>query len=135
MAKKTDKNEELIVDVEEVYSKTETFVNENKNTLSGIIAALVIIVGGYFAYTSFYLAPLQEEAQQEMFMAEKYFTMDSLDKAVYGDGLYPGFIDIVDEYGSTKAGNLANYYLGISFLKMGQFESAIQALNDFSSER
>ena len=134
MAKKQDQNEELIVDVEEVYSKTETFVNENRNILSGIIIAIVVLVGGYFAYSNFYLAPLQEEAQQEMFMAEKYFNMDSLNKAVYGDGTYLGFIGITDEYGSTKAGNLANYYLGISYLKMGQFEAAIQSLNDFDSD-
>lgn len=134
MSKNTEQNEETIVDVAEVYSKTETFIEENKNMLSIVVAAIAIVVGGYFAYTSFYLKPLQEEAQQEMFMAEKYFEQDSLNLAMYGDDMYPGFIEIADNYSGTKAGNLANYYLGICYLRTGQFEAAIDALDDFDAK-
>lgn len=134
MAKKKDQEEEVIVDVQEVYSKTEVFIEENKNTLVVIIAAIAIVIGGYFAYSSFYLAPLQSEAQQEMFMAEKHFANDSLNLAINGDNAYPGFIEIIDNYGSTKAGNLAKYYLGISYLRTGQYEFAIKALKDFDKE-
>ena len=134
MASKKDQKDEVIVDVEEVYSKTETFIEENKNVLVGIVAGLAIIIGGYFAYNSFYLAPLQDEAQQEMFMAEKYFSQDSMNLAIYGDDVYAGFIEISDNYSGTRAGNLANYYLGIAYLRTGQFEQAIDALNDFDGE-
>lgn len=134
MAKDQDQNEEVIVDVQEVYSKTETYIEENKNMLSTIAAIIIVIVGGYFAYTNFYLAPLQEEAQEEMFMAEKYFALDSFNLAINGNAEFLGFISIVDEYGSTKAGNLAHYYLGISFLRTGQYEAAIAELKDFSSD-
>ncbi len=131
MSKNKDQNEEVIVDVTEVYSKTETFIEENKNILSIVVAGIAILVGGYFAYTSFYLKPLQEEAKQEMFMAEKYFSQDSLNLAMYGDDMYPGFIEIADEYGATKSGNLAHYYLGVCYLRTGQFEAAIQAMKNF----
>ncbi len=134
MSKKTDQRDEVIVDVEEVYSKTETFIEENKNVLTIVVAAIAIVVGGYFAYQSFYLKPLQIEAQEEMFMAEKYFGADSMNLAIYGDGVYPGFLEISDEYSGTKAGNLANYYLGIAYLRTGQYEAAIDALEDFNSE-
>ena len=134
MAKKRDQKEEVIVDVEQFYSKTETFIEENKNVLVGIVAALAIIIGGYFAYNGFYLAPMQDEAQQEMFMAEKYFSQDSMNLAIYGDDVYAGFLEISDNYSGTKAGNLSNYYLGIAFLRTGQFEQAIDALNDFDSD-
>ena len=131
MSKNKEENEEVIVDVQEVYSKTETFIENNKNTLLTVVAAIAIIVGGYFAYNGFYLAPLQDEAQEEMFMAEKYFGQDSMNLAIYGDGVYPGFVNIVEDYSGTKAANLANYYLGIAFLRTGQYEQAIVALNDF----
>ena len=134
MSKKKDQNDELIVDVEEVYSKTETFVEENKNTLTIVVAAIAIVIGGYFAYQSFYLKPLQVEAQESMFMAEKFFGMDSMNLAIYGNGAYPGFLEIVDEYGSTKSGNLAKYYLGIAYLRTGQYEAAIAALKDFNTD-
>lgn len=134
MAKKTAENEELIVDVQEVYSNTETFIDENKNAIIGVVVAIAVIIGGYFAYSNFVLGPKQEEAQKEMFMAEKYFGMDSMNLAISGNANFMGFIEIADEYSGTKAGNLANYYLGIAFLRNGEFESAIEALNQFDGE-
>src|SRR5690554_3618209 len=134
MANKKDQSEEVIVDVQEVYSKTETFINENKNTLSTVVAVIAVIIGGYFAYNNFYLAPMQEEAQEQMFMAEKYFSKDSMNLAIHGDAQHLGFLEIAEQYSGTKAGNLAYYYLGIAFLKTGQFEAAIDALEDFDGE-
>jgi len=45
-----------------------------------------------------------------------------------------GLIDIVDNYSNTKAGNLAKYMSGIAYLKTGDYENAIEYLNDFSSD-
>lgn len=136
MANKHQNEEKDLLDLEaeEVYSRTEHFIHDNKNILLGVIGGILLIVAAYFLYQNLYLAPLEEEAQAEMFMAEKYFTSDSLDKAVYGDGSYLGFLDISEEYSSTKSGNLANYYLGISFLRMGEYEKSIEHLEDFSSD-
>lgn len=136
MANKYQKEEKDLLDLEaeEVYSRTENFIEDNKSVLLGILGGLILIIAGYFAYQNLYIAPLEEEAQQEMFMAEKYFAMDSLQKAVYGDGSYLGFIHIADDYSATKSGNLAQYYLGISYLRMGEYQNAIDALESFSSD-
>ncbi len=133
MAKQNNREEELLVDVEEVYGKTETFIEENKNTIISVVVGIVVVIGGYFAYSNLVAAPNEKEAKEMMFMAEQYFQQDSLNKAIYGDGVNMGFLGIEENYGSTKAGNLANYYLGIAFLRSGQFESAISSLEDFSS--
>lgn len=69
-----------------------------------------------------------------MFMAVDYFEKDSFNLAVNGDGNYLGFLDIIEDYGITKAANRAKYYAGISFLHMGQFEDAIDYLNDFKTD-
>ena len=69
-----------------------------------------------------------------MFQAVYYFEADSLDKALNGDGNNLGFLDIADEYGITDAGNLANYYAGVSYLKQGKFELARLYLEDFSAD-
>ncbi|MDB4061811.1 CDC27 family protein [Vicingaceae bacterium] len=134
MAKHTPKNEELIVDVQEVYSKTETFIDQNKSLITGLVGGIIVLIASYFAYNSLYLSPLEEEAREEMFMAEKYFRLDSFNVSIDGRADFAGFIEIADKYGSTKAGDLANYYLGMSFLNMGQFESAIDALNQFDGD-
>lgn len=133
MAKQNNQEEELLVDVEEVYGKTETFIEENKNEIISVVVGIVVVIGGYFAYSNFVAAPNEKEAKEMMFMAEQYFQQDSLNKAIYGDGVNMGFLEIEDNYGSTKAGNLANYYLGIAYLRSGQYESAISSLQDFSS--
>lgn len=133
MAKKTEEKEEVIVDIQEVYSKSETFINTYKKQITYIVGGLLAIVAGYFGYVNLYLNPLELEAQAEMFKAERYFEQDSLDKAVNGDGIALGFVDIVDLYSGTKSANLAHYYLGICYLKQGLFEEAIDELDDFSS--
>lgn len=135
MAKKqTENQEEVIVDVVGTYNRAERFIEENQKSLTVIAVAIAVIIGGYFAYTRLYLAPLEEEAAKEMWKAESYFKMDSLDLALTGDGNFMGFEDIADEYSSTKVGKLANYYIGLIYMKKGEFEVAIQYLGDFSSD-
>lgn len=129
-----DQNEEVIVDVEEVYSKTEQYVEENKNSLTIIVAAVVLIIGGYFGYTNLYLAPLEEEAHEQMWKAEQYFELDSFNLAINGNGSYLGFKHIVDQYGGTKSANLANYYLGTSYMNLGQYQTAIDYLTSFDAD-
>ena len=67
-------------------------------------------------------------------MAELYFKKDSFNLALDGDGQYAGFLDIADDYGSTNIGQLANYYAGICYLHLGEYENAIEYLEDFSSD-
>lgn len=126
--------EETIVDIDQAYSKTETFLNENKSKLSIIGTILIVLVGGYLSYTQLYLAPMQQEAAEMMWKAEYYFENDSLDKAINGDGNYLGFDYIASEYSGTKAGNLAKYYLGVCYMQKGEFELAIQYLKDANLE-
>ncbi|MBC34911.1 MAG: tetratricopeptide repeat protein [Bacteroidetes bacterium] len=132
MAKKIDKTEDGMQAVEQALSKTEKFIEANQKILTIVVGALVVIILGYFGYTRLYVQPLEEEANAQLFQAEIYFQQDSLNKALYGDGNALGFIDISDEFGVTKAGKLANYYAGICYLHLGEFENAIDYLKDFS---
>lgn len=132
MAKK--KSEEMLVDVQQAYTRTEHYIDENKKSLTIILGAIVVLITGYFAWTKLYVAPKEVEAQSQMFVAEKYFEKDSFKLAINGDGNYMGFAKIVEDYGVTKSGNLAHYYLGICYLKTGEFEKAIDNLNEFDSK-
>ena len=132
--KKIDKTEERIVAVEEAFSKTEQFIEKYQQIILVVIGVLVVIVLGYFGFKRFYLAPKEKDAQSQMFMAEKYFEQDSLKKALNGDGQYLGFLAIIDEFGMTKSANLSHYYAGICYLKLGQFDKALEQLNKFSAK-
>lgn len=132
--KKIDKTEEGIVAVEQAFSKTEHFIEQYQNVILIVIGVIVVVVLGFFGFRRFYVEPKEKEAQSQMFMAEKYFEQDSLKKALNGDGQYLGFLAIIDEYGITRSANLAHYYAGICYLKMGQFDQALEYLDGFSSD-
>ncbi len=133
MAKKIDNTEEKIHAVEEALSKSEKFIEKNQKILTIIIGSAIVIVLGVFAFQKLYIAPREKAAQGQMFMAQKYFEQDSLNKALNGDANYPGFLTIIDDYSMTKASNLAKYYTGIIYLKQGKFEDAITYLKKFDS--
>ncbi len=133
MAKDKDIVEKEINQVENALTKTEMFIENNRKILMIIIGAIIVVVGGYLGYKKFYIAPMESEAHQEMFMAEQYFAKDSFNLALKGDAQYPGFLTIIDQYGSTKAGNLSDYYAGVCYLNLGQFDKSIEYLSDFST--
>lgn len=128
MAKKKTASDDRMVAVEEALGKTEQFIERHQNLLMYGILGVILLVLGYFGYQRFYITPMEKDAQEEIFMAQKYFEMDSLNRALYGDGNALGFIDIIDDYGRTSTGNLAKYYAGICYLRMGDFEEAINYL-------
>ncbi len=134
MSKTGDNKEEKILAIDEALGKSEQFIERNQKIIIIIVVAIVAIVLGYIGYKKLYLAPKEKEAQGQMFMAQKYFEMDSLNLALNGDGNALGFLNIIDDYGITKSGNLAHYYAGMCFLKKGEFENAIEHLKKFSSD-
>ena len=133
MSKKKETKEAGFQTVENALSKTEQYIEENQRSLSIIVLAIVIVIGGYLGYKRFYLEPNNEEANASMFYAQNYFEQDSFRLALEGDGANYGFLDIIDEYGMTKSGNLARLYTGISYYKMGQYEDAIENLKKFDA--
>ena len=130
MAKKTTAGDDRMVAVEEALGKTEQFIEKNQKIMMYVITGIILVVLGYFGYQRLYISPMEANAQDEIFMAQKYFDMDSLSRALHGDGNALGFLDIIDDYGATKTGNLARYYAGICYMRMGNFEEAIDYLED-----
>ncbi|MEH6408115.1 MAG: tetratricopeptide repeat protein, partial [Leeuwenhoekiella sp.] len=104
---------------------------------------VVVAVLGYLGYQKFIQEPKELEASNEMFQAQNYFN-DALNNATAKDSLYNmsinggegkyGFLDIIDNYGGTKAGNLAHYYAGMAFLNTNQYQEAIDQLEDFDAD-
>lgn len=134
MSKKIEENPTGFQTVENALSRTEQYIEENQKSLTIIILAIVVVVGGYLGYKKFYLEPSNREAHAAMYFAEQYFEQDSFQLALEGDGANYGFLDVIDEYSVTKAANLAHYYAGICYLRTGQYEDAIEHLEKFDAE-
>lgn len=136
MAKKKAKS---VVDnqleVGEIVSKTEQFIDKNKKAIIYVAIGIVAVVGLFLGFKHGYSAPREQKASVALFKGEQYFAKDNYEQALNGNGAdYIGFEKIIDSYGSTKAGNLAKAYAGISYFRMGNNESALKHLKSFKAK-
>ncbi len=134
MAKKEEKqtaieNSEILA---EKLGGAEEWLENNPKIVFGFVGVLIIVAGGFFGYR-WWIDKQNTVAQQEMFQAVRYFEADSLDLAMKGTANVSGFETIINEYGMTPAGNLANYYAGVISLKQGKYSLAVFYLKDFKS--
>ena len=96
--------------------------------------AVILVAGGYLGYKYLIAAPKEKKASEALFKAEEFYRMDSLNKALKGDGQFPGLEKVISQYGSTKAGNMAKFYAGSIYLKSGDFAKAVKYLKDFDTD-
>jgi tetratricopeptide (TPR) repeat protein len=134
MAENTNQTQEQLKTIEESLTKAEMYVEDNKNNLMVIVLAIALGFSAFFAYDRFYVQPNENNALTEMYMAEKNFEQNKFQEALDGDEQYAGLLEIIDSYSGTNAANLAEYYAGISYLKLGDAEAAIEHLDNFSSD-
>jgi len=134
---------EVFKNLEETASISEQWIEKNQKPLLYGLIAVVGIILGYLAYNTYIQEPKEVEAANEL-----AFPKENFDKAVNltisADSLYTlalegvngkyGFVDIAKKYSSTDAGNLANYYAGISYLRIKDYKNAISFLESFSSK-
>jgi tetratricopeptide (TPR) repeat protein len=133
MAEQKHKNESL--NVEEAVSQSEEFLVKNKKTIISAIVAVVVIIAAAFCYKNFISEPRELKAQEALFKGQDLFEQDSYELALNGDSTdYIGFVKIADEYGSTKAGNLAKAYAGLCYAQLGEYDKAIKFLDSFSGK-
>ncbi len=135
---------EVFNTLDETANKSEQWIEKNSKPLFYGLIAVAALILGYMAYNKFAAEPTEKEATNELAFPRKYFdeattssgaAIDSLlNLGLEGaDGKY-GFIDIAATYSGTKAGNLANYYAGVSFLQMKKYQDAIEHLSKFDSD-
>lgn len=130
---KKEENPQGLKNVEQTLSRTEQFLEENYKPLLIALGVIVVMVG-LFYLGKIYLDKRNTEAKSQMYQAERWLEMDSLNLALNGDGNYLGFIDIADNYKMTRSGNLAVYGAGICYLRLGQYEDAIDYLTKYSKK-
>jgi tetratricopeptide (TPR) repeat protein len=132
-SKKKDENPQGIKSVEETLTRTEQFLEDNYKPMLIGLGAIVVLVG-LFWLGRLYLNNRNEEAQVQMYQAQRYLESDSLRLALNGDGNYLGFVDISKDYKWTNAGNLARYSAGICYLHLGNYKEAIDYLDKYSKK-
>jgi TolA-binding protein len=118
----------------DVWLKIESLWKNYQKQILIALTAIVVIIGGWYGYKSFIAEPKEQQAADAIYKAEQNFAKDSLKAALNGEGTARGFLYIINNYGGTKSGNLARYYAGVCYLRLGDFNKAITYLKDFSTD-
>ena len=118
-------------DMSEFISRSEQFVENNRKSILYVLGCIVVVVAAFFAINKWMVQPRAERAAASMFAAEQWFAADSLQLALEGNDQFMGFYDVIDKYGSTKSGNLAKYYAGVSNLRLGNYAEAEKWLKKY----
>jgi tetratricopeptide (TPR) repeat protein len=100
---------------------------------SYVLIAIILIIAGWLAYRNYISEPNEKKATEAMFRAEDYYRMDSARLALNGDNINYGFLKVISRYSGTKAANLASFYAGSCYLKLGDFNNAVKYLKEFST--
>lgn len=104
---------------------------QNKKRINTITTVVLLVVLAGIAYVKLYREPRVEKAATSIAWAQRMFEQDSLDKALNGDMVNPGFLKVQKKYSGTPTGNIANHYIGVCYLHKGEFDNAIKYLKDF----
>ena len=118
----------------EALNKSEAFFEKYKKVIIGCLVALVVLIVAITMYKN-YAESRNEKASTALAKCQELFMMQNFDKALKGDSLgAPGFIQIANDYSSTKAGNLAKLYAGLCYAKQDKWQEAVKYLDDFDTK-
>jgi len=81
----------------------------------------------------FYITPRNQRADESIFRAEQLFNEGNYEKALNGDSLGIGFLQVIDQYGNTKAGNIACLYAAKCYAATEKYQEAIDMLGKFDA--
>lgn len=129
-----EQNEEKNLEIGEVISNTEMFIEKNQKALIWGIVAVLVVVLAVFGARKFYFQPRQVEAAEMMFAAENLFANGEYEKALNGSDNEMGFLEVAKSYKCTKCGKMAAYYAGICQLNMGEYDAAVKSFKSYKGK-
>ncbi len=117
----------------EAMNKTEHFFENNGKKIIYAIVALLVVAVGIFSYKNFVAEPRLEKASAMLYKAQLLIETEAPNYtlALEGDQTTPGFLDVVNSYGSTPSGNLAKHYVGVCYLHNGDLDNAAKYLAQY----
>ncbi len=133
MAKNNKKQAEEAIGLDVELRKSEAFIEKNLKKILIVLAAIVVVAVGFFLYQNHQEAQ-EKEAQAAISKCETLFYQQQYEVALNGDGITKGFLSIISNYSGTKTANLATLFAGICQYNLGQYDEAINYLEDFTPQ-
>lgn len=112
----------------ETTSKIEKFFAKHGMKVVIALAVVLVAVGGLFIWK--HIQNKKEVAASEaIWQKQANLSVANPDSQLVIDG----FLSIVKNHEGTKAGNIANHYLGIQYLRIGDLENANKYLKAYEA--
>ncbi len=123
ITKKEIKEDRLVTS----YFEATTWYQTNKKIVNGVLTGIVILAIVIVAYTN-NVSSNNLKATTDLGKVLPYYDQGKYDLAINGNlqDNIRGLQSIVDEYGSTKAGELAGFYLANSYFSQGDYDKALK---------
>lgn len=112
--------------------KLQNSFEKNRKMITGLVLVVLIAVGGFFGYKYFVQQPNEEKAARAIYKVENWFAADSFNLVINGDGQSQSGLSVIKKFSGTNAANNANFYVGMSYLKTGDFNNAIKYLSEYN---
>ncbi|HJS00480.1 MAG TPA: tetratricopeptide repeat protein [Flavobacterium sp.] len=135
--------EEVFNTLDQTASRTEEWVAKNQKLILGIVGVIALATIGYLLFNKFVAEPKQDKALNDIYQAQVYFN-EALTNTQNPDSLFNlalkggegklGLVNLADEYSGSKAGNIANYYAGMSYLHIKDFKNAEKYLLNYDAK-
>lgn len=122
-------NKKVEVTYEESLNRSEAFLMKYKKQALGVLAVCIVLLAGFFAYRTYVHEPQENEASTELAKSQTLFNAQQYDEAS------KGFQKVQSDYSGTKAGNLANLYVGLCYAHSAKpnWAKALENVEKFST--
>lgn len=120
-------------EIDETIAVSRSFIEKNfKMLVSTIGGALLAVIVCLLVY-QYYIVPRNADAADKIAVAEQIFLTGDYETALNGNGTDAGFLQVIEEFGSTPSGNLANLYAGLCYAHTDKYEEAVKYLEAYDA--
>ena len=136
--------EQIITSTEEqndIVEKAKGFWSKFSQPIIYIGTAIILVGGGWLAYKNLVKIPNETKSAEQIFPAEQLFdkmtqagfNKDSIGLVLNGGNGFTGVLKVASNFGSTAAGNRAEFIAGACYLHNKDFNNAVKHLKEFST--
>ena len=129
------------IEGQENEKKLVAFFKNNEKIIYGVLLGILVVVILIVALFRFIITPRNQKAAEAIMAPIEQYTLglstgDSLTfaTALEGNEETDGFLNIIDDYGSTKAGNTAKYYAALCYLQQHNYDEALDMLLQYKKK-
>jgi tetratricopeptide (TPR) repeat protein len=115
------------------YAKVTSFYDQHKRNISiGITAVVAIIIIAVVIIKN--RSDNNERAMAQLAQVQQFYDSGQYQVAIDGapERNIPGLKSIVENYGGTTSGGVAQFYLADCYFQLAQYEEALKNFEDFS---